>query len=700
MSKFGMNHRLVLSYGVAVVGAVLAGLSPWWVSPLTGDSPPMRLLLVVVVTASAWLGGLGPGLLATAIGLTAIILGHDRPDDMHELVNRLWRFGSLALLLTGVFWGVHAQRRRADQRERERDLAERALREKESLLRSLYESSATAMGVIELAGDDARIVSANTPTGRLFGRESSEVEGQTAGNLGLPPDRLAVWLDHIRRCLANGRPVRFEERGTWPNAPEWIATTLSPMDSPGIRGDLCSFLIEVITERKRTEDDIRVAKEQAEAASRAKDRFLAVLSHELRTPLTPVLIAVSSMIESETNPSLLPTLEMIRRNIELESRLIDDLLDLSRIARGRLRLDLEVVDIHRALRRAVEICRDETFVAGLEVATELEARAYHVMADHARIMQIAWNLVRNAAKFTPAGGRLTIRTFNVLGEGTIIRSGSGIGTSSFIVNGPARLVVEFVDSGIGIPAEILPRIFEAFEQGRQDPRRRSQGLGLGLSICRSLAEAMGGQLIASSPGVGLGSTFRLELNTVPMPVAVSAPSPTIASTPAATGAPPVQRADHAGSPGLRILLVEDNADTLRYLATVLRGRGHDVVPADTIAAARDAARRTERPFDLLLSDIELPDGTGLELMRELRAHNGIRGIAMSGFGTEEDIQLSRTAGFMDHLIKPIESHRLDAAILRAYNADRAGEPDGHESPWSPTPESDSGPFSVISMHEP
>jgi PAS domain S-box-containing protein len=692
MSTSGRNRRLIWGYGLAAAGVVAASLLPWWWPQLTGTSSPMRLTLVVVVTASAWLGGAGPGLLATAMGLAAIILTYDRPGDMWELVNRLMRFGSLALLIDALFGGVHAYRRRAEQRARELDRAERALREKESLLRSFYDSSGTAMGVIELTGDDARIVSANAPTGRLFGREAGAVEGRTVRELGLPPDRLAAWLDQIRGCRDTGRPVRFEERGAWPQAPEWIAATLSPMDSPGTGGALCSFLIEDITERKRTEDDLRVAKEQAEAASRAKDRFLAVLSHELRTPLTPVLIAVSSMIEEGPGPALLPVLEMIRRNIELESRLIDDLLDLSRIARGRLRLETEVVDMHRALRRAVEICRDETFVAGLEVVTELEARAHHVRGDHARIMQIAWNLVRNAAKFTPAGGVLTIRTSNIPGAGAGAGLGACAGTGS---SGAGRLVVEFADTGIGIAPEVLPRIFEAFEQGRDELRGRSQGLGLGLALCRSLCEAMGGRLTASSAGVGRGSTFRLELATVPAPSPTAAPPPHApAPAPAAVGKPRGVRAGPPDATGLRILLVEDNRDTLRYLATVLRGRGHDVVTAETVAAAREAARRAERPFELLLSDIELPDGTGLELMRELGGRGGLRGIAMSGFGTEEDMQFSRAAGFLEHLIKPIETHRLDDAIRRA------GESDDNELLWSPTRGGDSGPLPVFSMREP
>ena len=623
MSTSGRNRRLIWNYGIAAAGVAVAGLSPWWWTPIAGNTPPMRLMLVMVVTVSAWLGGVGPGLLATAMGIVAIIVGNDRPGDMQELANRLMRFGSLALLIDALIGGLHAQRRRADQRERELDRAERALREKESLLRSVYESSATAMGVIELTGDDARIISANAPTGRLFGREPGAVEGRTARELGLPPDRLSAWLEHLagagppagRSGSRSRAPGRRPRTGSPPRSRPWTA--------PRRRRPL---LVRHRRHRRaqRTEDDLRVAKEQAEAASQAKDRFLAVLSHELRTPLTPVLIAVSSMIEEGPDPSLLPVLEMIRRNIELESRLIDDLLDLSRIARGRLRLDPEVVDMHRALRRAVEICRDETFVAGLEVVTELEARAYHVRADHARIMQIAWNLVRNAAKFTPTGGRLTIRTSNVPGE----EAGAG----------GARLVVEFADTGIGIAPEVLPRIFEAFEQGRDELRGRSQGLGLGLALCRSLSEAMGGRLTASSPGLGRGSSFRLELGTVP------APAPATAGSRPGAGIgrdrPAARRSRRPSrTTRFRILLVEDNRDTLRYLATVLRGRGHDVVTAETIGAAREAVRRAERPFNLLLSDIELPDGTGLQLMRELGGRAGLRGIAMSGFGTEEDLQV-------------------------------------------------------------
>jgi PAS domain S-box-containing protein len=811
------SRQLVLSYGIAAVGVILAGSSHWWLVPLIGDSPPVRLMLVVAVTGSAWLGGLGPGLFATAMGLIAIVAADDAPGDLGSLLTRLWRFGSLGLLITGLFAALHAHRRRAEMREREffhselryrrlvettgegiwaidrdgrtayanprmgeilgvspdrlvgrpitdfvvdprddprtwldppegpliwhevrlrgdhaggdraiRDTiatvrpigpdeavdvgagagrrggpggsgslllmvtdvtslkrAERALREKESLLRSFYESSAMAMGVIELIDDDARLVSANALTDRFFGLGAGAREGLTAKQLGAPPERLAIWIERFHQCRATGQPVRYECRNLWPTCPEWVAVTLSAMDIPGSEVNLCSFVIEDVTERKRTEEALRVAKELAEAASQAKDRFLAVLSHELRTPLTPVLIAVSSMLESNTDPALLSALEMIRRNIELEARLIDDLLDLSRIVRGRLRLDLEVVDVHHIIRRAVEICRDEVLVAGLIIATDLKARHYHVMADYARTMQVTWNLIHNAVKFTPADGRITIRTTN--------RPGPPRLGDSPVDGQTQRLVIEFEDTGMGIDPQVLPRIFDAFEQGHDDLRGRSGGLGLGLAISRSLAAAMGGRLTVSSRGRGLGSTFRLELTTAPTPAAAAVTRPAAAS-PAAPSLTPRGRV-------LRILLVEDNADTLRFLASVLRRRGHDVVTADCIAAARATVAGANAPFDLLLSDVELPDGSGPELMRELGARGGWLGIAMSGFGTEEDLQLSRDAGFLDHLTKPIDLNRLDAVIRRAAGQ-RGDHADEIEPFRSRTDANASGEFPIARTQGP
>jgi PAS domain S-box-containing protein len=378
--------------------------------------------------------------------------------------------------------------------------------------------------------------------------------------------------------------------------------------------------------------EARQAREEAEAANRAKDRFLAVLSHELRTPLTPVLAEVSAVLEDPSTPeSVRPLLEMTRRNVELEARLIDDLLDLNRIIQGKLRLDRKVVDAHALILEALDICRVGIEAARLRVELDLRAENHHVEADAARFHQVAWNLIKNAVKFTPPGGFIAIRTLNDGG----------------------KLVVEVSDTGVGIEAEVLSRIFDAFEQGDQSVTQRFGGLGLGLAIGRSLAEAHGGRLRAESPGVGQGATFTLEL-----PAIESPSQPLIA-------APPAPATAEAGTSGpLRILLVEDNLDTLRVLERLLKRNGHDVAAADGVLAARRLAEGRE--FDLLISDLGLADGSGLELIRQLAASrpSPIPGIALSGYGMDEDVRRSQEAGFLEHLIKPVDFPSLEAAIRR------------------------------------
>ena len=387
----------------------------------------------------------------------------------------------------------------------------------------------------------------------------------------------------------------------------------------------------------------RQARQEAEAADQAKGRFLAVLSHELRTPLSPVLMAVSALIDGDENLVLRSTLEMIRRNVELEARLIDDLVDVTRIGRGTLRLDSRTVDAHDAVRQAVHICRGEIEQGRISLESDLTAAEHYVEADPARLQQIMWNLIKNATKFTPPGGSIAVRSRNQppLGPG-----------------GRPRLVIEVADDGAGIEAEALTRIFQPFEQGDVSPRQRS-GLGLGLAIGRSLAEAHGGRLTAASPGPGRGSNFVLELPTVARPAVVKPPSD--------SATPPLPR-----SSGLKILLVEDNKDTLKYIALALGARGHEVTVAERLSEALHAA--DHQPLDLLISDIELPDGTGLELMWQLRGR-GLPAIAMSGYGSEEDIRASLGAGFKEHLTKPVDLTRLIAAVQSVIAAGRGAGAD-------------------------
>ena len=364
------------------------------------------------------------------------------------------------------------------------------------------------------------------------------------------------------------------------------------------------------------------ARAEAERASEAKDRFLAMLSHELRTPLTPVLASVF-MLEREQNvPEIMhESLQLIRRNVELEARLIDDLLDLTRISKGKVQLSFEIVDAHVLLRNALEICQSEIEQKKLELQTEFAAEKVYLRADPARLQQIFWNLIKNAVKFTPNGGKLCIRTSN---------------------DGDGQFHVEVEDSGCGIDAEVLPRIFHAFEQAG---RKQLGGLGLGLAISKALVEAHRGSINAESQGRDRGTKFSAlfptcERNAVPEPT--DAPSAT-----------PRRRL-------VRLLLVEDHEDTNRALTRMLRRRGYEVHPATDVRSALDLAM--SKQFDVLVSDIGLPDGSGHDLLRALRAKGKVFGIALSGYGMEEDIRRSGEAGFAHHLVKPVDLNKLDSII--------------------------------------
>jgi signal transduction histidine kinase len=372
----------------------------------------------------------------------------------------------------------------------------------------------------------------------------------------------------------------------------------------------------LLLQREAEERNRRI---EAEAANAAKDRFLAMLSHELRTPLTPIVYSVSLLEKSENcPPEMRGILETIRRNIRLEVRLIDDLLDLARIRNGKLALEMQPADAHEILRAAVDTCRSEIQQGGIQLVEEFRAGASQLQGDPARLQQIFWNLLTNAAKFTPRDGAITIRTENDEG---------------------GNLIVEISDSGMGIEPDKLRQIFDAFEQVT---RRDSGGLGLGLAICKALVELHGGKIEAHSEGLSHGASFRMSF-------------PSASASRSAVRAP---RTEAREKPSHRILVVEDHADTAESLRLLLELDGHQVRTVGSIAEALKAA--PEYDFDLLISDIGLPDGNGTDLLLQLRKilPRPIRAIAMTGFGTEHDVRRSTEAGFTEHLTKPVEYARL------------------------------------------
>ena len=396
-----------------------------------------------------------------------------------------------------------------------------------------------------------------------------------------------------------------------------------------------------ITERRQAEEALQAARDSAEQAkagaelaNRAKDHFLAVLSHELRTPLTPVVMAVSMLQDRpDLDPHARETLEMVRRHVEMEARLIDDLLDVMRIARGKVELSRTPVELCTVINRAVEVCQPDIEARGLHFGVDLgPAAPYWVEADVSRLQQVFWNLLKNAIKFTPHGGCVGIRCRP---EGEYV-------------------VAEVNDSGIGIEADALPRIFSAFEQAERSITRQFGGLGLGLTISKALVEMHGGTIEAQSAGRDQGATFRVRL-----PLTAPAGRP---AAPAAAPLPAVRP--------LRILLVEDHGVTANMMRKVLTADGHSVETAGDVATALELAGRHD--FDLLVSDLGLPDGSGHDLMRELRARgHKFPGIALSGYGQEEDIQRSRQAGFAAHLTKPA-SRELVARAVAAATASAPG----------------------------
>jgi len=368
--------------------------------------------------------------------------------------------------------------------------------------------------------------------------------------------------------------------------------------------------------------------EEKARSNLAKDHFLAMLSHELRTPLTPVLAAALALESEPALPEEIhESLQMIRRNVELEARLIDDLLDLTRINQGKVQLNFEIVDAHSLLQTAVEICQAEIDRKHLARSLNLGARKVHMRADPARLQQIFWNLINNAVKFTPSQGKISISTSN---------------------DSNGQLRVEIADTGLGIEPESLPKIFDAFEQGG---RTQLGGLGLGLAISKALVEAHKGTITPQSAGRNKGSTFTLVFPTCEKAEAQIAP----AASPRLPERQP-----------MRILLVEDHEDTNRSLTNLLRRRGYHVQSALNFQSAVNLSANEQ--FDVLISDLALPDGNGIDLMRKLYSKQPLLGIALTGFGMEDDIRKSYDAGFKHHLVKPIDLNKLDSLIQQGAAA--------------------------------
>ncbi|HWM26452.1 MAG TPA: ATP-binding protein [Chthoniobacterales bacterium] len=449
---------------------------------------------------------------------------------------------------------------------------------------------------------------------------------------GVHPDDRHIVHETVQKVRQPGSTGRFDIEyrtiGLRDKKERWVAERGRAVLDPS--GEITRFIGTMldITDTKNAEILLQQAKKAAEEANQAKDHFLAMLSHELRTPLTPVLMTIAALRrEPDLKEELRHDLEMLQRNVELEALLIDDLLDLTRIAHGKLELHSDAVDVHGTIDHALSISAGDLAGKNIHVTRRFEAREHHCWADPARLQQVFWNLVKNAAKFTPEGGRLDLSTKN---------------------NDAHQIVIEIADNGIGIDPALTPKIFDAFEQGGQLVTSKFGGLGLGLAISKRVVDLHHGTITARSDGRGRGATFVVTLNAMETSM-LEGPVLFLESEPALAG-------------HVRILLVEDHKDTARVLGRILQNAGFEVSHADTLARARELA--AGRRFDLVISDLGLPDGSGLDLMRGLRETQGLSGIALSGFGTDDDVAASTAAGFAEHVTKPVDWERLRNAIER------------------------------------
>jgi CheY-like chemotaxis protein len=364
------------------------------------------------------------------------------------------------------------------------------------------------------------------------------------------------------------------------------------------------------------------------------------LSHELRTPLNPVLMVAGERAADVSLPvPVRADFDMIRTNIEHEARLIEDMLDLNLIARGKISLHEAALDLHCVLQSALDIVGSAAREKGLALTFERGSPRAAIRGDPARLKQIFLNLLNNAIKFTPAGGAVRVATR---------------------LHEKSRILTEISDSGLGMTEDEIARAFEPFSQGQHASTGSATsfgGLGLGLAIVRDLVTRHHGRVSARSPGRGRGATFSVIL---PLLGAETAAPATVPAAP------------QVSHKAVNILLAEDHAATRTALHRILSGRGHAVVSVGSKQEALQAA--AEKFFDLVISDIGLPDGDGYTLFSELHAiHPGVRGIALSGFGMEADIRRSQAAGFALHLVKPVSMQKLDEAIRQLSHAPSPGQ---------------------------
>ncbi|MGH7320227.1 MAG: ATP-binding protein [Candidatus Rokuibacteriota bacterium] len=637
VSPLPTRPSAIRRYIVAIATVAAALLVTLLLSPLFERSD--LALFMIAVMIGTWYGGLGPGLLATGLSALAYALLLMPPHYSVAIATRedLLRLG--AYLAAGF---VTSSVTAAGQR------AEAGMREQWDLCRVTLTSIGDAVIVTDTTG---RVTFMNDVSQALTGW--SRVEA-----IGKPLTEVFSIVNEMTRHPVENPVSRIVREGMvigLANHTVLMARdgTERPIDDSGapVR-DRTGTVVGVVlvfrdvTERKRAEQEReqllvreQAARAQAEAANRAKDEFLATVSHELRTPLTAVLGWIRLLRTAPLDaPMSARALETIERNAKAQARLMDDLLDVSRIITGRLRLDVRPVDLVSVIDAVLDTVRPAATAKGIRLRAVLDPAAGPVLGDAARLQQVVWNIVSNAIKFTPPDGSVEVK----------------------LERAESTVSIRVQDSGQGIARDFLPYVFDRFSQ--QDPSftRRHGGLGLGLAIVRHLVELHGGRVQVESEGEGQGAVFTATLPLRPLHMEAREPL-----EPAAAGGEPAKRLPSLD--GARVLVVEDDADTRVLVAAVLERCQADVTTVASVEAALDALNRV--PIDVVVSDIALPGEDGYALIHKVRALPPERGgrlpaAALTAYATEADRARILAAGFQAHLTKPIEPAELAAVVAR------------------------------------
>jgi PAS domain S-box-containing protein len=537
---------------------------------------------------------------------------HDRCFPLYNLAGQLYRFVGIAEDITA------------------RKQTEAELQQKNAILDVINESAPTPIFVKDRQG---RIIYANPATLAVLGRPAAEVIGAQDCDLYPSPEDAARVMANDQRIMATGQMEVVEE------SPDGVRTFLG-MKTPyyneagevigliGIANDITDR-VQIERDRERILAEKQAALAESERVNRIKDEFLAVLSHELRSPLNPILGWTKLLQTGKLNPSTtLQALATIERNAKAQTQLIDDLLDMARVLRGKLTLRTASVSLVSVIKAAIETVQTAVIAKSLLIQSQL-TEIGQVSGDAVRLQQIVWNLLTNAVKFTPSGGRVEVRLE--------------------AVDNQAQITV--TDTGRGISPDFLPYIFESFRQEDASVTRKHGGLGLGMAIVYQLVEAHGGTITAASPGEGQGATFVVRiplLNAVTQPQLPSASAALLELT------------------GCRILVIDDEPDSRQLLWVILTQAGAEVVLTAS-AVEFLAALDSFRP-QILVSDIGMPTVDGYTLLQQVRSRPAPQGvqipaIALTAYAGEQNQQQAEAAGFQKHLSKPIEPDQLVAAIV-------------------------------------